>query len=253
MTLLTVQESQLIARAFYSRIRHEPTIFRFYHNRNLVHAEQTMALYLAELSGGPRLYTARRGRPRMGLRHYPFPIGPRHLSAWLRIMRSSMEEALPSCDARIAPFMKRLDEEGRRMLLESQGRAVSPTDLGNSASCPFATEEPDDLLGRLHEAAWRMERAGNPTLAASLLEPHADTDADHRTAMTVAWELFLAGDRRRAADYLRGLLSLTIYARLHPMTMMSWGRMYAQVSDEPERTLWAQEVQGLWRIHGYVR
>jgi hemoglobin len=51
--------------------------------------------------GGPRVYSDRRGHPRLRMRHVPFVIGTAESDAWLRHMTAAVHDAgLPSTDER---------------------------------------------------------------------------------------------------------------------------------------------------------
>jgi len=56
--------------------------------------------YLAEWLGGPRLYSAERGHPRLRMRHLPFPIREAERDAWLFCMRKAMNEVVESAELR---------------------------------------------------------------------------------------------------------------------------------------------------------
>jgi hemoglobin len=51
-----------------------------------------LSAYLVEWTGGPELYTAERGHPRMRMRHAPFSIGPDEVATWLRCFAHSLDE-----------------------------------------------------------------------------------------------------------------------------------------------------------------
>jgi hemoglobin len=42
--------------------------------------------------GGPSTYNEQRGHPRLRMRHVPFVIGPAERDAWLRHMRSAVDQ-----------------------------------------------------------------------------------------------------------------------------------------------------------------
>jgi hemoglobin len=80
-----------LAEAFYARIEVDlllrPIFPKYLHN-----AIDRQALFLAQYFGGPEEYNAKRGHPRLGMRHTPFKIGLAERDAWLRNMFEAMEE-----------------------------------------------------------------------------------------------------------------------------------------------------------------
>jgi len=56
-------------------------------------AEERLRLYLVEHWGGPAAYTQLRGPGRLAARHMGFRITRAHRDAWLRAMRTAVDEA----------------------------------------------------------------------------------------------------------------------------------------------------------------
>ncbi len=56
-------------------------------------SRQRLAGFLAQYWGGPADYSAKRGHPRLRMRHMPFAIGPADRNAWMRHMVASLEAA----------------------------------------------------------------------------------------------------------------------------------------------------------------
>jgi hemoglobin len=52
-----------------------------------------LAGFLAQYWGGPPDYSARRGHPRLRMRHFRFAIGTRERDAWLRHMAAAVHES----------------------------------------------------------------------------------------------------------------------------------------------------------------
>ncbi len=52
-----------------------------------------LALFLIQYWGGPHTYNAERGHPRLRMRHLPFPIGSDEREAWLRHMRTAVNDS----------------------------------------------------------------------------------------------------------------------------------------------------------------
>jgi hemoglobin len=49
--------------------------------------------YFIEMLGGPKLFTAQRGEPKLGRRHKPFNLTPHHREVWL----ACLEKAIVKC------------------------------------------------------------------------------------------------------------------------------------------------------------
>jgi hemoglobin len=90
-----------LASAFYARVGQDPRL-RGLFPRDLTAPSERLALFLAELLGGPRLYSFARGRPRMRKRHERFAIGPADRDAWLENMRAALAAVVADTVAREA-------------------------------------------------------------------------------------------------------------------------------------------------------
>jgi len=63
-----------------------------YPSKDLGPAQEHLRLFLMQYWGGPTTYNERRGHPRLRMRHARFPIGEAERDAWLRHMRTAMDE-----------------------------------------------------------------------------------------------------------------------------------------------------------------
>ncbi|HET7721308.1 MAG TPA: globin, partial [Acidimicrobiales bacterium] len=54
-------------------------------------ARRRLRLFLAQYWGGPGTYSSERGHPRLRMRHFPFPVGPRQRDRWLFHMTNAVE------------------------------------------------------------------------------------------------------------------------------------------------------------------
>jgi hemoglobin len=54
-------------------------------------ARRRLTLFLIQYWGGPGTYSAERGHPRLRMRHFPFPVGPRQRERWLVHMTNAVE------------------------------------------------------------------------------------------------------------------------------------------------------------------
>ena len=82
----------LVAR-FYAEVAQDDVLRAVYPEEDLGPAEERLALFLIQYCGGPQTYMERRGHPRLRMRHAPFRIGPRERDAWLRAMRTALDES----------------------------------------------------------------------------------------------------------------------------------------------------------------
>ena len=65
---------------------------RALHASSLKASREKLFLYLTGWTGGPQLYTARYGHPRLRARHMPFTIGARERDEWLWCMERALAE-----------------------------------------------------------------------------------------------------------------------------------------------------------------
>jgi len=79
----------LVAR-FYAGVATDPILRPIYPDADLAAAQHRLTLFLAQYWGGPSVYDAERGHPRLRMRHAPFAIGPRERDAWLTRMREAL-------------------------------------------------------------------------------------------------------------------------------------------------------------------
>ena len=83
--------SRLVHR-FYELVADDPELRPVYPAMDLGPAEEHLRLFLMQYWGGPRTYDELRGHPRLRMRHARFRIGEAERDAWLRHMRTSLDE-----------------------------------------------------------------------------------------------------------------------------------------------------------------
>ena len=83
--------SRLVHR-FYELVPDDPVLRPVYPAKDLGPAEEHLRLFLIQYWGGPRTYDELRGHPRLRMRHARFVIGEPERDAWLRNMRTSLDE-----------------------------------------------------------------------------------------------------------------------------------------------------------------
>ena len=88
--------------AFYMRMDTLPEArtIRAMHAGDLGPVKDVLRRYLGEWMGGPKLYSAERGHPRLRQRHMGFAIGNEERDAWLLCMRGALDETVTDIAAR---------------------------------------------------------------------------------------------------------------------------------------------------------
>lgn len=81
-----------LVHRFYQEVAADPELRPVYPSRDLGPAEEHLALFLMQYWGGPSTYNETRGHPRLRMRHRHFAIGPAQRDAWLRHMRTALDE-----------------------------------------------------------------------------------------------------------------------------------------------------------------
>jgi len=82
---------KLMVERFYARVASDPVLRPIYPEEDLSSAAERLTLFLIQYWGGPDTYSARRGHPRLRLRHQPFAIGQAERDAWLGHMTEAVE------------------------------------------------------------------------------------------------------------------------------------------------------------------
>jgi len=77
---------------FYGGVANDPLLRKVYPSRDLAAAEEHLRLFLIQYWGGPGTYSELRGHPRLRMRHVRFSIGEAERDAWLRHMRTALDE-----------------------------------------------------------------------------------------------------------------------------------------------------------------
>ncbi|MGA2878434.1 MAG: group II truncated hemoglobin [Bryobacteraceae bacterium] len=91
-----------LVESFYTRMEGLPEaqIIRAMHPRDLGPTKIVLKRYLSEWMGGPKLYSAEKGHPRLRQRHLGFRIGEAERDAWLLCMGGALEETIEDAAAR---------------------------------------------------------------------------------------------------------------------------------------------------------
>lgn len=96
-----------LVHRFYQGVASDPLLRPVYPAKDLGPAEEHLRLFLIQYWGGPGTYGARRGHPRLRMRHARFAIGEAERDAWLRHMRAALDELAldPGHDAQLWDYL----------------------------------------------------------------------------------------------------------------------------------------------------
>ncbi|MGN6792364.1 MAG: globin [Streptosporangiaceae bacterium] len=83
--------TKLVSR-FYAKVESDPQLRAVYPSKDLGPATEHLRLFLMQYWGGPDTYNQLRGHPRLRMRHRHFTIGAAERDAWLRHMRTALDE-----------------------------------------------------------------------------------------------------------------------------------------------------------------
>ena len=107
VTPMTVYEAaggaetfKTLVERFYANVASDSLLRPLYPEEDLASATERLTLFLIQYWGGPDTYSARRGHPRLRLRHQPFAIGQAERDAWLGHMTAAVESLDLSSDLR---------------------------------------------------------------------------------------------------------------------------------------------------------
>jgi len=83
-----------LVNRFYDLMDAQPETvhIRALHPADLSESREKLFLFLVGWMGGPPLYVAKHGHPRLRARHLPFAIGTRERDEWLWCMNRAMKE-----------------------------------------------------------------------------------------------------------------------------------------------------------------
>jgi hemoglobin len=80
-----------LVERFYAAVESDPLLRPLYPEKDLSSATERLTLFLIQYWGGPDTYSARRGHPRLRLRHQPFAIGQAERDAWFKHMTAAVD------------------------------------------------------------------------------------------------------------------------------------------------------------------
>ncbi|WP_341893064.1 group II truncated hemoglobin [Variovorax sp. YR752] len=93
-----------LVQRFYALMDELPEAYavRKIHPDSLAGAEDSLFKFLSGWFGGPPLYTAERGHPRLRMRHAPYRIGPAERDEWMLCMHQALAEQVADVELREA-------------------------------------------------------------------------------------------------------------------------------------------------------
>ena len=117
-----------LVHRFYQEVAQDPLLRPVYPSRDLGPAEEHLRLFLIQYWGGPATYNELRGHPRLRMRHARFAIGPAERDAWLRHMRTALDELEldPDHDAQLWEYLVM----AAHSLVNEPGERAGGPDLG---------------------------------------------------------------------------------------------------------------------------
>jgi hemoglobin len=81
-----------LVERFYAGVAEDPVLRPLYPEDDLGPAAERLRMFLEQYWGGPRDYSIQRGHPRLRMRHAPFRVTVAAHDAWLRHMRTALDE-----------------------------------------------------------------------------------------------------------------------------------------------------------------
>src|SRR5690606_16338705 len=95
-----------LVAAFYRQVPDDDILGPMYPPDDMEGAEERLRDFLVGRFGGPQRYMARRGDPRLRIRHMPFPIDTAARDRWVELMSRALDEVRfpPEADALLRTF-----------------------------------------------------------------------------------------------------------------------------------------------------
>jgi hemoglobin len=87
---------------FYALMDELPEAYavRQLHPESLVGSAESLFEFLSGWFGGPSLYIAKKGHPRLRMRHAPYAVGPRERDEWMLCMTQALTEQVAELELR---------------------------------------------------------------------------------------------------------------------------------------------------------
>lgn len=107
-----------LVERFYAAVEADPVLRPLYPD-DLAPGKANLAGFLAQYWGGPPEYSARRGHPRLRMRHAPFAIGERERRAWVAHMTAAV--AASGAEPDVAAALEGYFRDAAGMLVNRPG------------------------------------------------------------------------------------------------------------------------------------
>jgi hemoglobin len=106
-----------LVERFYANMNDLPEarMIRKMHAADLGGAKEKLFKFLSGWLGGPDLYVAEYGHPRLRMRHFPFPIGVEARDQWVLCMRRALDETVAD-EALRALLLQALEQTATHMI-----------------------------------------------------------------------------------------------------------------------------------------
>lgn len=91
-----------LVHRFYELMEELPEAYavRQLHPESLAGSAESLFEFLSGWFGGPALYIARQGHPRLRMRHAPYAVGPRERDEWMLCMTQALTDQVTDAELR---------------------------------------------------------------------------------------------------------------------------------------------------------
>jgi hemoglobin len=135
-----IEALRRLTRVFYAKVRVDPELEPLFGAMPDEHPER-VALWLAEVFGGPREYTAERGGyPAMVLAHINRGISETQRARWAELLYDSLDEAGLPADERFRTTFRSYVEWGTRIAQRNSQIGFKPPREAHVPTWPWAAE-----------------------------------------------------------------------------------------------------------------
>ncbi|MCA6218414.1 group II truncated hemoglobin [Ideonella sp. B7] len=111
-----------LVERFYALMDELPEAYtvRQIHPESLAGSADSLFKYLSGWFGGPPLYTAEKGHPRLRMRHLPYSVGPVERDEWMLCMRQALAETVD--DMALRALLEKAFGDMAAHMVNSDGR-----------------------------------------------------------------------------------------------------------------------------------
>jgi hemoglobin len=135
-----IEALRRLTRVFYAKVRVDPELEPLFGAMPDEHPER-VALWLAEVFGGPRDYTAERGGyPAMVLAHINRGISETQRARWAELLYDSLDEAGLPADERFRTTFRSYIDWGTRIAQRNSQIGFTPPREAHVPTWPWAAE-----------------------------------------------------------------------------------------------------------------